>query len=154
MTSQCNPNSEMLFSDDGALLYTADWCADVARYETKEWAQIDRIKRAQGGTLNDLALSGSRAATVGSDDTVRVWDVDTTKILLEVELATPAGNVEFLGHDVVQVITDGGDLLLFTLDPDALFDLAIPRLTRGFTEQECLTYGIDPCPTLDEIRSR
>ena len=35
-----------------------------------------------------------------------------------------------------------------------LVDGVLASLLRGFSEQECLTYRIDPCPTLDEMRSR
>jgi hypothetical protein len=38
-----------------------------------------------------------------------------------------------------------------TLNPDVLLDAALSRLTRGFTGQECATYDIEPCPTLEEM---
>ena len=43
--------------------------------------------------------------------------------------------------------------VIITLDPDEMIDVAHARLTRGFKPQEYATYGIDPCPTLEEIRS-
>ena len=45
------------------------------------------------------------------------------------------------------------DTVIITLDPDELIEVAHARLTRGFKPQECATYGIDPCSTLEEIRS-
>ncbi len=43
-------------------------------------------------------------------------------------------------------------LLLLTIDNEKLLDLARSRVTRGFSDTECSTYQIDPCPTLEEIR--
>lgn len=40
---------------------------------------------------------------------------------------------------------------MFTLDPEELKSIALDRLTRGFTEEECGTYEVDPCPTLQEM---
>lgn len=40
-----------------------------------------------------------------------------------------------------------------TIDPDQLMASARQRLTRSFTESECSTYEIDPCPTLEELKS-
>ena len=36
----------------------------------------------------------------------------------------------------------------------AVVDSALDELVRGFTEQECATYLIKPCPTLEEMRDR
>ncbi len=39
-----------------------------------------------------------------------------------------------------------------TLDVETLLETARSRLTRTFTPEECNTYDIDPCPTLEELR--
>jgi hypothetical protein len=41
---------------------------------------------------------------------------------------------------------------VYTLDGDELVRLTRASLTRTFTEVECARYGIDPCPTLEELR--
>jgi len=48
----------------------------------------------------------------------------------------------------------GGRVLRFTLDTDLLLSIAGDSLTRGFRSEECATYGIDPCPTFEEMKSR
>jgi hypothetical protein len=45
------------------------------------------------------------------------------------------------------------ELLRFTLNTATLVSLARDRLTRGFRPEECATYDIDPCPTLEEMKS-
>lgn len=54
-----------------------------------------------------------------------------------------------------QLVAEGpdGTLRIYTLDHDELVQIAKTRLTRGFTEDECATYHIDPCPTLEDLRS-
>lgn len=42
---------------------------------------------------------------------------------------------------------------MMTLDSEMLLRNARQRLTRSFTAQECATYGIDNCRTLEEMRA-
>ena len=149
----CNPNGEMLFSDDSSTLYTADWCSDIALFDTQNWTEIARYGRGQGGALDDIAVSGELAATAGSDNVIRVWNLSSGEVILEVPLNSRVPNVEFLDDDHVMAVSLEGDVLVFTLDPKELKEIALDRLTRGFTEEECGIYGIDPCPSLEEIRA-
>lgn len=67
-------------------------------------------------------------------------------------------------HDSTKLLTTHEDVLLLWAvreDPSLLgtisgatdtASLAFDLLTRGFTAGECLTYNIDPCPTLEEMR--
>jgi hypothetical protein len=56
---------------------------------------------------------------------------------------------------VAEVDLDGfGVGVEVSLAVDDLVADAQERLTRSFTVGECATYQIDPCPTLDDIRSR
>ena len=47
-----------------------------------------------------------------------------------------------------------GDIIIVTIDGAELLNIARDRITRSFTQLECDTYRIDPCPTLIDIRSR
>ena len=40
------------------------------------------------------------------------------------------------------------------LSADVVVDKALAGLVRGLTDTECATYRIDPCPTLEDMRSR
>ena len=58
-------------------------------------------------------------------------------------------------NETLVVAPESGDQLLrFTLDPEILRQLALDSLNRGFRAEECATYNIDPCPTLEEMRAR
>ena len=63
-------------------------------------------------------------------------------------------DVEFLDSDHLMAMPflDFGPALVFSLDPEELVAIARSRVSRGFTETECETYGLDPCPSLEETR--
>ena len=64
------------------------------------------------------------------------------------------GGVDFISNDRLAVVdNNSGSLRLFTIDPVELLEIARARVTRGHTETECKKYNIDPCPTLEEIRT-
>ena len=81
---------------------------------------------ATGSTLeHSWSASGSLLLTVGEAGWMHLWQV---------------------GPSSPFTLQSGG------LGPGELLDFALGRVTRGFTEGECLTYRIDPCPSLEEIR--
>ena len=44
--------------------------------------------------------------------------------------------------------------IVTTLDPEDLAAIGTAKVTRAFTETECLTYDINPCPTtLEALRN-
>jgi DNA-binding SARP family transcriptional activator/WD40 repeat protein/energy-coupling factor transporter ATP-binding protein EcfA2 len=148
----CHATTEAKFSEDGAHLYTADLCSDLAVIDVEDWTEIARFGRGQGEALVDVDVSGRIAATIGSDDVVRAWDVETGEVVLDVAMVASIDNVEFIDDDHIMVLTNEGEVLVFTLDPVELQSIALDRLTRGLTDEECTIYGIDPCPTLEEMR--
>ncbi len=48
--------------------------------------------------------------------------------------------------------TRAGEWVSISLNPNNLISDAKAGLFRSFTDQECLTYRIDPCPTLEELQ--
>jgi hypothetical protein len=72
---------------------------------------------------------------------------------MEVRLDVKAENVEWLNDDHLMVISIDGSVLVFTMDGEDLRQVAAAALTRGFTEEECSSFDMDPCPTLEELRN-
>ncbi len=154
------PAYEVILSPDGDVLYVADRFADLVAVDTAGLSVIDRFSRGQGGSLRavDLNSDGTLAATAGFDGFVRVWDLvqGLPVVEFEVEGAAEIGglfNAEFLDDTTLLVTGGHTEVLVFSLDRDELIDIAASRVTRGFTELECTTYNIDPCPTLEDLRS-
>ena len=48
--------------------------------------------------------------------------------------------------------TGNGPWTVITLDPDRLLDAVKASLQRGFKDDECSLYEIDPCLTLEELK--
>ena len=62
-------------------------------------------------------------------------------------------NIEFIDDETLAVTYAGGnEILRFTINHDRLVELARAAAIRTFTDEECSTYGIDPCPSLEEIK--
>jgi WD40 repeat protein len=112
-----------------------------------------------GGIVQmDLNEDGTLLASAGLDGFVRVWDVETRALVHQIPVSrdgTGLGGVAFVGDGRHVAVThpDTGEVRVVTIDTDELFDIARTKLTRGFTDTECATYRIDPCPTLEEIRA-
>jgi WD40 repeat protein len=147
------PAHEIVVGSDG-LLYMADLVADLVVFDPGTWTEVKRLGRGQGGSLRDVDLSpdGSLAATAGFDGFVRVWDLDADVVVQEMEVSgdIPYGlsDVEFLDETTLLVRAFAKEgIIVFTIDPENLVSTALQSITRGFTSDECATYGLEDCPT-------
>ena len=104
----------------------------------------------------DVAVNeaGTLLASAGQDSFVRVWSVADRSLVTEISFDVDGiANVEFIDDAHLFVMPRfGKEAIVITLDAGELLDLARSRLTRSFTAEECATFGIDPCPTLDEVK--
>jgi WD40 repeat protein len=101
-----------------------------------------------------LSPDGGRLITGASDGVVRIWDTGSGDQVHEIRLAgTEAQGVAFSGPDEVAVLGGSGQINLYTTQSDRLLELVRGSLTRAFTQRECQRYGLDPCPTLEDLRS-
>ena len=151
-TDQLDMNYEIIFSDDGTRVYAANWVGIIYVHDASTFELLDTLTRAQNSLL-DVAVRGDLVATVGFDNVVRVQSLDTHELELEIGLDVKAENIEWLNDDHLMVMAIDGSVLVFTVNSDELQEIALEALTRGFTDEECASFGIIPCPTLEEIRS-
>jgi WD40 repeat protein len=150
------PFTEMDFTPDGSHLVGSDANADVVLIETAGWTETDRLKGQQGGSINDVSVSpdGRFAATAGQDNQVLVWDLETRKIANRLSLSPLSfgvRNVDWVNDQTIFVSTRPAGALM-TLEAEVIRASALGLVTRGLSEQECATYRIDPCPSLDDFR--
>ena len=139
-------------SADGQVMVIHETGRAIHVYETSSW---NRTMTFPLDPTRGLALSpdGSRLLTGEVDNYARVFDTRTGAELARIPLPSPSDGYWRDENHVVVGNTEGLWTTL-TLDVDELVDLALSRLTRGFSVEECEVYLIDPCPDLEEIRGR
>ncbi len=148
--------SELTYAPNGSYLIASTLGHTLELYDTSAGQHLGTLG-PQAGPVVDVAVSpDSRLIATASDDGESwIWDVNTRTV--RQRLAFPVQqrliNVEFLDDQAILLGSEFEAVVLF-LDTDRLLQVAKSRLTRSLTQDECATYGIDPCPTLEEMLSR
>ncbi len=132
---------------------------DLVVVDTSSW-EASTLERPQGARINAMALSpsGRLAATASVDEVVAVWNVEAGGLMAEIPVFGNIGSeirgVAFLDEETLMVAPEAGNqVLVYTLNSDRLLETAMDRLNRPLTKSECATYDIDPCPTLEDMRT-
>jgi WD40 repeat protein len=152
------PSWVLRFTPDGRFLVSAQaHTGDVRVFDTSDWDAEPRFLPAGSGQTRDMALStdGSLIATSSNDGLIHVLSLDSG---LAVEVLTigdvDVTNVEFIDSDERLLVTSSqGPVQILTLDWNELIAIGRSRVVRPFSDEECRTYRIDPCPTLEEIKT-
>lgn len=150
--------SSMEFTKDGRRLLLNDQGQNVYVVDTGNWEVLHTFRGGhQSSLILDLAVdpSGRWVATAGRDGISVVWDIESGEELQRFDFSTaPLGlrNVEWVDEQTL-LLGSRFWAAQMTVDSDVLLEHARQRLTRSFTTEECATYDVDPCPTLEETRS-
>jgi len=147
----------MEFSADGSILVINDALLNVHVIDTESWERIHTLTGQQGAWFPDVAVdpTGRFAATAGLDNESRVWDLESgeeVQRFTAIPVSAGLRNVDWVDENTV-LLGNRRWAALMTLDPETLLSTARDRLTRSFTEQECIAYEIDHCRTLEEMRT-
>lgn len=148
------PGAVPEISEDGSRLALHDLDGGIDIYDTATWELVRSLKAGQARIRGlEFSPDGSMLASGAVDGFLRIWDVEAGVELHRIPIESPS-DAYWIDDEHLVVGTQWGLWTTITLDTNELVDVAIDRLTRGFTVEECTTYRIDPCPTLDEMRSR
>jgi WD40 repeat protein len=146
---------DLTFTPDGRYIFGGSRTTGVVTVDTTTWEYVgDPLPGHQGGLRDiDLSPDGSLIAVASSDGFARLWDTRTS----ELTQAIPFGDgvvtfVHFLTNDHLLAIPSGRPALTMTIDINELIDIARWKVTRTFTDGECATYHLDPCPSLETIQ--
>jgi WD40 repeat protein len=141
-------------SSDGSMLALHDRPGGMTIYDTSTWEAISSPgfgdARIRGMAFS---LDGSKFMSSGTDGFVRIWDTADGAELDRIPLDGVSDGY-WLDDAHIVVGTSEGLWTVLSLDVEEVLEAAEEKLTRTFTSEECDTYRIDPCPTLDEMRSR
>jgi WD40 repeat protein len=147
---------DLLFTPDGHQVWGGDAIAGIVTIDTNTWEHVgDPLP--QEGIVRDLAVNsdGSLIASTDFDGFVRIFSAETRELTQTIPLGKEAVGtlIDFIDDRHLLVIPQGRPALVITIDVPELVGIARSQVTRGFTEQECTTYHLDPCPTLEDIQS-
>jgi WD40 repeat protein len=147
------------YTADGQQILVADDRNDIWLIDSATWTRGASFSGQQGSGITDVELSpdGRFAVVASVDGTAWMWDLQTRRVALKLNFpgtVTDGGvrNVEFIDDSTLLVGSRNANVLV-TLDPEILLDAARASVTRSFTAQECETYNLDLCPTLEEIQN-
>ncbi|HEY7969706.1 MAG TPA: WD40 repeat domain-containing protein, partial [Candidatus Limnocylindrales bacterium] len=113
------------------------------------------VPEADAATPKSAALSpnGASLAVGATDGSVRIWDAATGHLLQQMQFGSQVQGVAFIDDSHLAVAPYTGDLLVMTIDPTELANTVRASVIRPFTQTECTTYAIDPCPTLAQSKA-
>ncbi len=137
-------------SRDGRWLLTRG-DQEVQLVDTRSWEvrwMVGGFNNIRGTAFDDE----SGLLAVSDFDSVRIIDIETGLFVQQVQLPG-VSDVHFLDEERVVVGTRDGVFGVLSLSTKELIDRTRANLRRSFTLQECEVYRIDPCPTLDEMRT-
>jgi hypothetical protein len=102
-------------------------------------------KTVDNGATSAVAVGagGLLAAAGATDGRVKLWDVSSGRLVVELRTAVAPKDLAplaFSPNGDYLLYDDGGVLRRYQLHPDALIALAKARLTRGLTSDECHQY--------------
>jgi WD40 repeat protein len=147
---------DTVFTPDGSLLIASTSAGEIVFIDPVGYDTLESIA-AHPSVGGDLAINpaGTRIASVGGDGVVKIWNVGDRSLVTEIRFDVDRiAGIEFIdGTHLLVTPGFGTEAIVIALDPDALAEIARSRLTRTFTVEECARFGIDPCPTLEEIKS-
>ncbi len=145
------PLTEMEYTPDGSVLLGGGSSADITVVDAERWEVVTLLEGQQGGRLEDVDVSpdGRLAVAAAQNGVAWVWDLEIEGVIHRMDFPATGSsrgvvNVEFVDDQTI-LVSGESSAALMTLDPRTLLELAKTRVTRGFTEQECATYEIEPC---------
>jgi WD40 repeat protein len=112
-----------------------------------EIASITTDDRHRGLAFNP---DGSKLA-IGDASALYVVDTATWQVRQQVKLPS-VSDIHWIDDETVVVGTSTGLFGTVSLSTDRLLADTRAGLLRSFTVEECTSYRIDPCPTLEEMR--
>jgi WD40 repeat protein/class 3 adenylate cyclase len=138
--------NSVAFSPDGRYLVSVGWDFVVRVWRPATGQQL-RSWPAEQGLLFGVAFTpDGQLATGGDHGTIKLWDLSSGNPTLELSAGRRTTFPRLAVSADGRFVASSGSLVrVWILDLDELIRAAWERLTRGFTEDECRLFQIDPC---------
>lgn len=139
----------LAFNQDGDLLATASDDTTAILWDTTTFELLHRLEGHGAAVLNAVFdPSRPQIATASADWTVKIWDVDTGSLRLTLPAQQGLADLAYSPDGrYLAAIGTHGLVTVFMLDLDELMHEASNRMTRWWTQAECLQYlQTEECP--------
>jgi hypothetical protein len=140
------------FSPSGRLLVFPTEGTGLRIVDTTTWTEnaVDE----DFGNVRGISFSPDETkVALGNTDRLIIFDL--IELVTAQMLEIPAvQSMYWIDNETLAIGTEDGVWGTVSLSTDDLIERIRFELRRPFTASECATYRIDPCPTLDEVRSR
>ncbi len=141
-TTEFDPTGRWLVGATSAgRIWVLDLAAVVAGTPAEDAIVLDWV--AHEGGIPDIAISADGTlATTGFGEEVKLWNLSTGEVLLELRTAPAQGQstIAFSPDGSYLLYSDGDLVRKYLRDTDELVALAEGLLTRDFTDDECRQY--------------
>ncbi len=97
--------------------------------------------------------SGDRFGIFDFDREITIWSTETLTMEQTIPLAAQYDEAVWLDETTIAMMYPNGAIVALTTDTQELISAARSKVTRTLTSVECRDFDIDPCPTLEEIRT-
>ncbi len=157
-TSQLTTDGRFVIGNSGGGLRQA------VVIDTQDWSEVARWD-AHNSRIRGVAISpdDERLVTTSEDGVVRIWDLTAVwagtagesqapPLLDEIPIGI-ASDAHWIADSELGIALRNGAWTIVSLDPTRLVEDALDRVQRSFTPTECQAYRIDPCPTLEDMKS-
>ena len=141
-------------SEDGGFLVFADWEDNMYRFDYATF-ELSELTSLADGNIRGVAISPDlqHIAIMSTDKFVRIVDAVSGELVRKIPLEN-ASDAFWNDHETLTVTMPNQGVATVSLNIDTVARSAVDNLTRGFTEEECIVYGLDQCPTtVDMVRS-
>ena len=152
---------ELAHLDDAGARFEVSADADMlAFYKVNSMAMVDPTTwdilefPIELGRVRGIAIETElRRLALGDENGLHIFNFDTGELLVSIRVPG-VSDIHWISKDRVLLGTQTGVWATVSLLTEDLIDSARAGVTRSFSPDECETYRIDRCPTLEEIQSR
>jgi DNA-binding SARP family transcriptional activator/WD40 repeat protein len=135
---------------DGSFLLLATNGGAVYRVDTASWQPRLIVEPSQ--LMRGVAISndGEHVMLGGTDGLVHVHEIATGGLLDRIPEADVSDGF-WIDEERIAVGTRVGAWAILDLNIIRVAEQALGQVTRGFTQEECKRYDLDPCPAVDQM---
>ena len=124
ISPSCNSITCLKFYPNGKTLIASDNRGTISIIETKKWKQITTWL-AHKGKMNslDITIDSNYLATAGKDKKIKIWDLNTYKLIWNKNLKTIPYSIKFSPNNKYFLYNEDKNIFIYNLLNKALYQI-------------------------------